>query len=73
MRIVMLLVVVAIIGMTLVQWLGHKPPSPVVAPETTDNAAPPAVPTRPEDLKKFEKDINQFMQDAARQRQENAP
>jgi hypothetical protein len=31
------------------------------------------VPTRPEDLKAFEKDLNRFMQDAARQRQENAP
>ncbi|MCB1770129.1 MAG: hypothetical protein KDJ31_10600, partial [Candidatus Competibacteraceae bacterium] len=57
----------------LVQWLGHKPPPPAVAPETTDRAAPPAVPTRPEDLKKFEKDIDQFMQDAARRRQENTP
>jgi hypothetical protein len=73
MRIVMLLVVLAIMGMTLVQWLGHKPPPPVVVPEKTDSAAPPAVPTRPEDLKKFEKDINQFMQDAARKRQENMP
>ena len=72
MRIVMLLAVLAIIGMTLVQWLGHKPP-PVVASETVSPAAPPQVPTRPEDLKKFEKDINRFMQDTARQRQENTP
>lgn len=73
MRILMLLVVVAIIGMTLAQWLGHKPPPPVAAPEAGDHAAAPTVPTRPEDLKKFEKDMNQFMQDAARKRQEDAP
>ncbi|MCB1778287.1 MAG: hypothetical protein KDI50_12705 [Candidatus Competibacteraceae bacterium] len=73
MRIVILLVVAAMLGMILVQWLGHKPPLPVAASETTDSAAPPAIPTRPEDLKKFNKDINQFMQDAARRRQENAP
>lgn len=71
MRMVMLLIVLAVIGLTLTQWLGHKPP-PVVQ-ETPDRAAPPSVPTRPEDLKTFEKDINRFMQDAARQRQENAP
>lgn len=73
MRMVMLLIVLAIIGMTLVQWLGHKPPAPVISQETPDPAAPPAVPTRPEDLKAFEKDLNRFMQDTARQRQENAP
>jgi hypothetical protein len=71
MRIMMLLVVVAVIGMTLVQWLSHKPPPPVAVPETAGHAAPPPVPTRPEDLKKFDKDINRFMEDAARQRQEN--
>lgn len=71
MRMVMLLIVLVIIGLTLTQWLGHKPPP--VARETPDRAAPPVVPTRPEDLKVFEKDINRFMQDAARQRQENAP
>lgn len=72
MRIVMLLVVLAIMGMTLTQWLGHKPP-PVAAPETANPAAPPPVPTRPEDLQKFDKDINRFMQDAARQRLEKTP
>ena len=72
MRIVMLLVVLAMIGMTLVQWLGHKPP-PVVASETADPAAPPPVPTRPEDLQKFDKDINRFMQDTAQQRLEKTP
>ncbi len=73
MRMVMLLIVLAVIGMTLVQWLGQKPPAPVISRETPDPAAPPTVPTRPEGLKKFEKDINRFMQDAARQRQENTP
>ncbi|HOW75913.1 MAG TPA: hypothetical protein P5102_09865 [Candidatus Competibacteraceae bacterium] len=74
MRMVMLLIVLAIIGLTLARWLGHKPPPPPpVSQETPDRATPPAVPTRPEDLKAFEKDINRFMQDAARQRQENAP
>lgn len=73
MRIVMLLAVLAIIGMTLVQWLGHKPPPPVVTSETANTATPPSVPARPGDLKKFEKDINRFMQDSARQHLEKAP
>jgi hypothetical protein len=73
MRIVMLLIFLVIIGMTLTRWLGHPPSPPPVSEETPGQVAPPAVPTRPEDLKKFEKDINRFMQDAARQRQDNEP
>lgn len=72
MRIVMLLVVLAIIGLILTQQLGHKPPPPVVQ-QTPDRAAPLVAPTRPEDLKTFEKDMNRLIEDAARQRQENAP
>lgn len=71
MRIMMLLVVLAIIGLILTQQLGHKPP-PVVQ-QMPDRAAPLVAPTRPEDLKTFEKDLNRLMEDADRQRQENAP
>lgn len=74
MRIVMLLIVLAIGGLSLVQWLGHKPPPPAGSSQQTSGyAAPPTVPNRPEDLKAFEKDMNRFMEDAARKRQENAP
>lgn len=67
MRVVLLLVVLAVIGITLVQWLGNKPPVQVPPREASDRAPPP-VPTRPQDLKGFEQDINRFMQDAAKQR-----
>lgn len=73
MRIVMLLIVIAITGMTLVQWLSYNPPTRVIAQQRPDRAAPLATPARPTDLKAFEKDLNRFMQDAARQRQENVP
>jgi len=42
MRMVMLLIVLAIIGLTLTRWLGHKPPPPPVSQATSDHAAPPA-------------------------------
>ena len=74
MRIVLLLVVVAVIGLTLVKWLSHSPPP--IPPEPSRQAAtrePPQVPTRPQDLKQFEQDINHFMQDAAKQRGREAP
>lgn len=70
----LLLVVVAVIGLVLAKWLGHPPPP--VAPEPPRQAAtrePPQVPTRPQDLKQFEQDINHFMQDAAKQRGREEP
>ena len=67
MRIVLLLVVLAVIGLTLARWLSQPPPTSRVAPPA-DSTAAPAVPTRPQDLKKFEQDLNRFMQDAATRR-----
>lgn len=66
MRVVLLLVVLAVIGLTLARWLVPKPP-PAPPPHTAE-PAPPTVPTRPQDLKAFERDLNRFMQDAATQR-----
>jgi hypothetical protein len=67
MRILLLLIVLAVVGLTLAHWLGQPPPTSRVAPPA-DSTAAPAVPTRPQDLKKFEQDLNRFMQDAATQR-----
>jgi hypothetical protein len=71
MRIVLLLIVLAVIGLTLARWLGEKPVASRVPPEAAATAAP-AVPTRPQDLKAFEQDLNRFMQDAASQRRHEA-
>ena len=68
MRVLLLLVVLAVIGLTLARWLGEKPTASRVPPE----AATTAVPTRPQDLKAFERDINRFMQDTATQRNREA-
>ena len=69
MRIVLLLIVLAIIGLTLARWLGQPPRT---APAPPEAATAPAMPTRPQDLKKFEQDLNRFMQDAASQRRREA-
>ena len=71
MRIVLLLIVLAVIGLTLARWLGQPPPTSHVPPPA-DSTATPAVPTRPQELKKFEQDLNRFMQDAASQRRREA-
>jgi hypothetical protein len=67
MRVLLLLVVLAISGLTLARWLGEMPTAARVPPEAAATPTP-AVPTRPQDLKPFERDINRFMQDAATQR-----
>ena len=69
MRIVLLLIMLAVIGLTLVRWLGQPPRT---APPPPEAAAAPAVPTRPQDLKAFEQDLNRFIQDAASQRRREA-
>ena len=66
-RILLLLVVLAVIGLTLARWLGQPPPTMRVPPPA-DSTATPAAPTRPQDLKAFEQDLNRLMQDAASQR-----
>lgn len=67
MRVLLLLVVLAVIGLMLTRWLGEKPATSHVPP-AADPAAAPTVPTRPQEIKQFERDINRFMQDAATQR-----
>ncbi|MDS4068723.1 MAG: hypothetical protein RKO24_03800 [Candidatus Competibacter sp.] len=67
MRVVLLLLVLAVIGLTLAKLLGGKPPAPATPREASDRALP-AVPTRPQDLKGFERDMNRFIQDAATER-----
>ena len=57
----------ALISLTLARWRGQPPPTSHVAP-SPDSTAAPAVPTRPQELKKFEQDLNRFMQDTATQR-----
>ncbi|MDG4551751.1 MAG: hypothetical protein P9G45_15230 [Candidatus Contendobacter sp.] len=67
MRIVLLLIGLAVIGLTLARWLGQPPPAARIPP-LRDSTTAPAVPAQPQDLKKFEQDLNRFMQDAASQR-----
>ncbi len=72
MRLILLLVVLAIIGLTINQWLNQKPATTAI-PQQAGTIPTPAVPTRPQDVKKFEQDINRFMQDAAKQPSRQEP
>ncbi|MBK7543365.1 MAG: hypothetical protein IPP10_16655 [Candidatus Competibacteraceae bacterium] len=68
MRVLLLLVVVAVMGLSLMQWLDRKAPV-LVAPEPTPSTlTAPAIPTRPQDVKAFSQNLDRFMQDAATRR-----
>ncbi len=73
MRVLLLLLVLAVIGVGLAQWLGHKPPAPAIPQTAQGSPAPPAVPTRPQDVQTFGQDLNRFMEDAAARRARQEP
>lgn len=71
MKLIVLLAAVLIVGLLFLQQLDNEPSPPENA-VGNNSAAPeaPRVPTNPEELKTFENDINQFMDDAAKKRME---
>jgi hypothetical protein len=73
MRVLLLLLALAVIGVGLAQWLGHKPPAPATPQTAQSSPTPPAVPTRPQDVKAFGQDLNRFMEDTAAQRARQEP
>lgn len=73
MRILLLLIVLAVIGLTLARQMSEKPATARIPPASIESpTATPTVPTRPQELKKFEQDLNRFIQDAATQRDRQA-
>ena len=76
MRVVLLLLVLAVIGISLAQWLGNKPPAPAIPRDATSSTTAPAVPTvptRPQDVQAFGQNLNRFIQDTATQRARQEP
>ena len=71
MRLVGILIVLAIIGLLVKQQLDSGSGSDGYESISTDSGvAVPKVPTAPGDVKKFESEMNEFMQDAAKTRLE---
>lgn len=70
-RLIVVALALAAIGLLLLKELDTGSLMPSGRDAGADNAAPPAVPTRPQDLKTFGRDLNQFIGNAAeRQRRE---
>lgn len=73
MRILLPLLLLATISIVLTRWLGHGSPAPARPQTAQGGAMPPAAPTRPQDMKGFERDLNSFMQDTAERRARQEP
>lgn len=73
MRVLLSLVVIAVMGLGLVQWLDRKAPAPALAGLAQTAVPLPAVPARPQEVAAFSQDIDRFMQDAAAQRTRQEP
>lgn len=61
MRLLIILIVLAIIGVLTARQLEKPAPEPATQGQSKD--APPRVPTRPQEVPKFQKDMNQYMED----------
>lgn len=68
MRLIMMLLALAVMGLLVARQL--KSPSAEVSPAVVEGASPgvPSVPQRPQDLPRFEQDIQRFVDDAAKKR-----
>jgi len=70
MRLILVLIALLVVGLLVKHQLTDQP-APVTEIPAIDAPQPPAVPTRPQDVPGFDKDMNQFMDDAeARQKQQ---
>lgn len=71
MRLLVLLLAVLVAGLLVARQLSGGPPAKVVQPEAASDAsgpAVPAVPTRPQDLPGFEKQVEGYVSDLAAER-----
>ena len=69
MRLIGVLIVLAIIGLLVKQQLGSGSSSDrYESIPANENVSTPSVPNAPGDVKKFESEMNEFMQDAAKNR-----
>jgi hypothetical protein len=68
MRLIVLLVVLLIIGLLVHRQIGEIPDRSVDVPAAGSGPEVPRVPQRPQDLPVFERQMDQFMQDAGEER-----
>ena len=70
MRMIILLAALAVIGLLVAKQMGPADPPPASRQVATEMPEPPEVPATVNEVPPFEAQMNDFMQDAARQRQQ---
>lgn len=69
MRMIVLLVALLLVALLVARQIGTGPPAPQVD-QTRENRPSPQTPTRPQDVRRFSKDMDRFMRDSAQRRRE---
>ncbi len=69
MRMIILLAALAVVGLLVAKQIGPSDAPPASRKVATEMPEPPEVPTTVNEIPPFEAQMNDFMQDAARQRQ----
>jgi len=68
MRMVVLLLTLLVVGLLVARQLGGGSPVQVQKPEAISDVAVPVVPTRPQDVPKFEQQVEGYVNDLAAER-----
>ena len=68
MRLVVVLLAVLVVGLLVARQLGGGAPAQVQKPEAISDVAMPAVPTRPQDVPGFERQVEGYVNDLAAER-----
>lgn len=63
MKLILLLAVLLVVGLLVTQQLNKDEGASAEQALEMEDSDPPKVPTNPEDVPKFEKDMNKFMED----------
>lgn len=68
MRMIVVLLALLVVGLLVVRQLGGGSPAKVEKPAAVSDVAVPVVPTRPEDVREFERQVEGYVNDLAAER-----
>lgn len=68
MRMIVVLLALLVVGLLVARQLGDGPPAQVEKPAAVSDVTVPAMPTRPQDVREFERQVEGYVNDLAAER-----
>ena len=68
MRMVVMLIALLIIGLLIYKQIDSDSIQPIETESTLSDSAPPKIPTKPDEIKKFDSQMNEYMKKEAEKR-----